>query len=192
MRLLERLRPHVDVAELEVLALPGERSRCCPGLDDQLVRLAEARAGVRRVDVVRKELVAGAHHLARDHPPAADDVEHGDLFGHPQRVVVQRQHVAQNDQFGVRRSARQTGGHDVGRRHQAVRVLVMLVDAHAVESELVGQLQLIQVAVVDLVAALSVVQVVLAHDPGRVVVGCEIGRQVRPRHQVKREEAHPG
>src|SRR6266536_4196040 len=52
MRLLKRLGPDVDIAELKVLTLPGERAWLRPRLDDQLVRLAETLARVGRIDVV--------------------------------------------------------------------------------------------------------------------------------------------
>src|SRR5713101_2986451 len=66
----------------------------------------------------------------------------------------------------------------------------MLVEADAIEAELVGQLELVQVAVVDLVATLGVVQIVLAHDPGRIVGRAEVCRQIRPRHEVERVKLH--
>ena len=50
--------------------------------------------------------------------------------------------------------ARERAGHDAGDRHQAVGVLMMLVDAHAVEAELVGIFEFVEIAVVELVALL--------------------------------------
>ena len=62
MRLLDRAGPGVDVAELVVLADELERPGLGPRLDDQVVRLGEALAGLGRVD--RERVVLG---------PAADD-----------------------------------------------------------------------------------------------------------------------
>src|SRR5438128_9462682 len=76
MWLLKRLGPHVHVAELIVLTLPGEWAWLSPRFDDQLVRLAEPLTCIGWVDVVREEFVASPDHLTRHHPPAADDVEH--------------------------------------------------------------------------------------------------------------------
>ena len=64
-------------------------------------------------------------------------------------MVVERQDVAQDDQFCLRRTACQAGRHDVRRGHQAIGVLVVLVDADAVEAELVGEFEFVQIAVVE-------------------------------------------
>jgi hypothetical protein len=67
---------------------------------------------------------------------------------------------------------------------------VVLVQAHAVETKRVRKLELVEVAVVELVALLGIVEVVLADDSGRVMCGREIVRQVRPGHQMERKHAH--
>ena len=50
------------------------------------------------------------------------------------------------------RALGQRGGDEVGRRHQAVGVLVVLVDADAVEAELVGVGERVDVFAVEVVA----------------------------------------
>ena len=56
----------------------------------------EALAVVGRVDVVGQLLDAAAAHEAGDQPAARDAVDHGQLFGQPQRVVDDRQRVAEH------------------------------------------------------------------------------------------------
>src|SRR5690242_4420738 len=63
----------------------------------------------------------------------------------------------------------------------------MLVDADAVEADILGVDQLVEVAVVQLTAQLRVVETVRAGDPGRPVV---VVRECRVRHQVEAEEPH--
>ena len=58
---------------------------------------------------------------------------------------------------------RQRGGDEVGRRHQCRRRLVVLVDADAVEAQPLGVLELVEVAVVELLADLGVE--VLVREP---------------------------
>src|SRR5262249_55676809 len=91
---------------------------------------------------------------------------------------------------GARRSPREPGGDDVGRGHQPVAVLVMLVDADAVEAERVRVLELIHVLVVHGVALARVVERVRDVDPDRTVLLPEIVRQVRPRTEVEPGEFH--
>ncbi len=70
MRLLDRPRPDVDVAQLVVAAVEGERLALGPGADDQLVRLGVFLAGQGRDLAVA---VVGVHRGAdrESRPPAA-------------------------------------------------------------------------------------------------------------------------
>ena len=65
-------------------------------------------------------------------------VEHGELLGHAERRVVERQRVADDGDLHSVRLAGEDRGDEVGRRHEAVGVLVVLVDADAVEAQLLG------------------------------------------------------
>ena len=136
--------------------------------------------------------VVGVHRRADrepgDEPPARDHVEHGELLSHPEWGVVQGDRVADHAEGGLRRPAGQAGGDQVGRRHDAVAVLVVLVDPDAVEAQLVGELQLVHVGVVDLVAPLGIEQPGVDVDPHRAVALPEVVRQIRPRHQVEPAE----
>src|SRR5262245_63650595 len=49
VRLLDRLRPDVDVAQLGVFSVPGERLALAPCLDDQVVRFGVLVADCHRV-----------------------------------------------------------------------------------------------------------------------------------------------
>src|SRR5262249_3800902 len=77
-------------------------------------------------------------------------------------------------------------------RHHAVGGLMVLVEADAVEAELVGELHLIEVFVIEAGALLRIIMPVRERDPGRAVAldGVEVGVPIR--HQVKVEEFHAG
>ena len=191
VRLLDRLGPAVDVAQLVVLAVERERLVLGPRPHDQLVGLGVLVAGQRR-DLAVTEV--GVHRRADgepgDQPSAADAVEHRELFGHPDRRVVQRDRVADHTDRSAAGPAGQTGGDDVRARHDPVAVLVVLVDADAVEPELVGVLELVHVLVVHGVGPGRVEQLAVDVDPDRPVLLPEVVRQIRPRHQVEPGELH--
>ena len=117
--LLHRPGPRVHVPDPVVLAHPLERAGRRPGLHDEVVRLLEALAGVRRVD--RERVVLGA--AADDHPgdeaPAADAVDHGELLGDPGRRVVEGQRVADHGDLHPGALAGDDRRHQVRRRHRA-------------------------------------------------------------------------
>ena len=166
MRLLVRPRPDVHVFEVIVPALEGEWSRPRPALHHEIVRLLEARVGECRIGAHRVIFGADAAHHAADQPPAGDAVEHGVLLRQRERMLAQAERVAEDRDLGVLGAPRQRGGHDHRRRHQPVGVLVMLVDGDAVEAELGGKLELIEIAVVELVAFLGIEIAVRQHHPG--------------------------
>ena len=183
VRLLQRPRPDVHIAQLGVLAVEAERFRARPRLDDQAVRLVVlvaqrgGRLAVTEIGVHRR-----ADREPGDQPAAAHHVEHGELLGHANRRVVQGDAVAHDHQRCLRRAARQRRPHDVGRRHEAVGVLVMLVHADAVEPETVGEFQLIEVLVVQMVSPFGIEQRTRHVHPHAAVLVLEIVRQIRVRH----------
>ena len=190
-RLLDRLGPAIDVAQLGVAAVEGERLVGRPRLADQVVRLGVLLAGQRRDGAVGVVGVhRGADREARDQPPARQHVEHGELLGHAQRRIVERDRVAEHDQRRLRGPARQGRRHDVGRRHQAVGVGVVLVDADAVEAHLLGIFELVEILVIGDVAELGLVHAVGQVDPDRAVLLPEVVRHVRPGHQMEPGEFH--
>ena len=101
--------------------------------------------------------------------PPRHHVEHGELLGHAQRRIVQRQGVADDGDLAPLGPLRQRPGDDVGRRHQAVGVLMMLVDADAVEAQLVGVGEGVDVFAVEFVPLDRIVERVGQPDPGGVV-----------------------
>ncbi len=98
-RLLDRARPDVDIAVIVVFSLKCKRAGACPGLDNQVMRLVHTFPTDGGIDVIAKVFHAGAAHKARDNAPATDNVEHGNLFGDTQGVIVQRQSIAYNADF---------------------------------------------------------------------------------------------
>ena len=189
VRLLERPRPRVDVAELEVLAIPLEGAGLRPGLDDQVVRLVEAVARLGRVE--REGVVLGADpaHEAGDDAPAGDDVEQRDLLGHPQRMVAQRDRVAEDGDL-ARRARDEQRGHHVRRGDVPVGGLVVLVDADPVEADALVLAELVEVAQVEVVPLDRVVVGVRDGDPARGAALDPLLGHVRPGHQVEAEELH--
>ena len=89
MRLLDRPRPDVDVAQLVVAAVESERLARRPGLDDQVMRLGVFLPGQGRdLAVAEVGVHRGADREAGHQPAAADAVEHGELLGHAHRRAV--------------------------------------------------------------------------------------------------------
>src|SRR5690606_33378343 len=135
--LLNGAGPRVHVAQLRVLAVEGEGLFLRPGPDDQVVGLAVLVAqGDRRLAVGVVRVHGGADGKARDQAATTDDVQHGEFFRHSRGWVVQGQGIAEYYYGGVRRTTCQGGGHQVWGRHHSVSILVMFVDADAVESHL--------------------------------------------------------
>ena len=191
VRLLDRLRPAVDVAQLVVLAVEGERLVGRPRPHDQVVGLGVLVAGQRRdLAVAEVGVHRRADREAGDEPAAADAVEHGELLGDADRRVVEGDRVADHADRRAAGAAGQPGGDEVRAGHDAVAVLVVLVDADAVEAELVGVLELVHVLVVDGVGPRRVEQRAGDVDPDRAVRLPEVVGQVRPRHQVEPRELH--
>ncbi len=154
------------------------------------MRLLEAPVRFRRIGAEGMILRADAAHEAGDQPPARDVVEHGVFLGHHQRIVEQRQRTAEHCDPDVLGAARERPRHDAGDRHDAVGVLVVLVDADAVEADLVGVFDLVQIAVVELVADLGIVIAIGQRHPGRVVLLIVIEIERRVGHEMKEIELH--
>ena len=133
-----------------------------------------------------------AQREAGDEPPAAEDVQHGELFGHADGRIVEREAVAQHHDGGVGRVAGHGRGHQVGRGHQAVGVGVVFVDADAVETHGLGELQLVQVVGIEPVALGRVEQRVGHIHPYAVVILFKVGGQPLVGHEVEKAQLHNG
>ena len=110
----------------------------------------------------------GADGKARHQPAAADAVQHGELLGDPHRRIIEGDGVAQDDDGRVRGAPRQARGDDVGRRHDAVAVLVVLINADAVEADGPGIFAQVRIGVVDLVAPGRIEQALIDIHPHRL------------------------
>ena len=185
VRLLEGPRPRVHVGIAVEAAVKGEGAFFRPRAEDQLGRLVEALARVGGIDGGGEVLGGDAAHETRDHAPAGGDVQHGDLLGEAQRVLAQGQAVAEDGDLGAAGAAHEHGRHDVGARHGAVAVLVVLVHADAVPAEPLRVLQLVEVLVVEGVADGGIVVAVGEGHPRRRLVVLH-----RVRHEVEVVKLH--
>ena len=184
MRLLRRPRPRIDVAQRIVPALERKRPVLGPGAADQVDGLPELVARGGRGHVVVERLRPRARREARDQPAVRHVVEHRVFFGDAQRVQVQRQEIAEDDDLAALGPLRQRRGDQVGRWHQPVDVLMVLVEHHAVEAELVGIGELVDILLIEAAALLRVPQAVRHRHPAGVVFLVEVRRQVRIGHEV--------
>ena len=160
MGLLQRARPDGDGPVLEVAALPAERLRLRPGLEDQLHALVGALPRLLRVEVVGHGLVRRAPQKSDDQATLGQGVEHGQLLGHAHRIAVRDDGAEQGDRDLLQ------AGRDVGRRDdrgggEDPRRVVVLGHAHPVEAELLDVLEPLDHALVGLGARLAVIH------PGR-------------------------
>ena len=192
MRLLVGPRPQVHIFEVIVLALERERPRLAPRPHHQVVSLLVALQRMDRIGPERKVFGADAAHEAADQPPAGDDVEHGVLLGKRERVLAQAERVAQNGDAASPRAARQRGRHHHRGGHQSIGVLMVFVDADAVEAELGAELELVEIAVVERMSLARVVVAVGQHDPDAAVLVLHREIELGIGHQMKAHDPHGG
>ena len=157
VRRLVGTRPGVDVAVVIVLAFPAERPVPGPRRDDEVVRLLEPVPVVRRHGVVRDALAAGSPHPARHQAAAGDHVDGREIFRQPQRVVPDRQDVAEQHDLRALGDAREDGGFEVHHLPHAERRRVVFVQHQAVEPHFLRVQLLVEVAVVEVGAEPGVV-----------------------------------
>src|SRR5262245_63306506 len=98
--------------------------------------------------------------------------------------------AAENRELGALDAARERTGENAGNRHHAVGGLMMLVEAHTVEAELVGKLHLIEIVVIELGAFLRIVMPVRERHPGRAALCNRIESGVPVGHEMRIEELH--
>ena len=113
--------------------------------------------------------MTAARREARDDAAAGHAIEHGVLFGHPQRPEMQRRQVAENDDLAVLGPLAERAGQQVRRRHQAIDILVMLVEHDAVEAKLVGVGELVEIFLIEADRLLAIEQAVGNGDPAALV-----------------------
>ncbi len=107
-----------------------------------------------------------------------------------QRMVAEADRVAEDHDPGLARPAGEGRGDDVRRGHDPVGRLVVLVAADPVEAEPVCVLELVEVAVVELVTELGIEVPVWEGERRAVEPLVEVSRQVRVGHQVEEVESH--
>jgi hypothetical protein len=154
------------------------------------MRLGIAFLRISGIDAHGVILGADAAHETCNQPPAREVVENGIFFGDHQRIVDERQRAAENGELGALDAARKSAGEHAGDRHHAVGGLVMLVEAHSVEAEPVGELHLIEIVVIELGALARIVMAVREGDPGGAVLRNGIEVRVPVGHEMKVEEFH--
>ena len=167
-----------------MFALVAERPVLGPGAVDQVDRLPVARAGLRLRDVVVEGLGPAAHGEAGDEPPAAHRIDHRVFLGDAQRIEMERQEIAEHDELRALGALRQRRRDEIRRRHQAIDVLVMLVEDEPVETQLLGIGQLVDIFLVQSVGLFPVPQAVRHRDPAAVEALVEIRGQIGIRHEV--------
>ena len=167
-----------------------EGSWLSPSPQHQVHPLLKHGPRVRRVHREAVVFRTPAHNQTRDQSPAADHVDHREFFSDAGNRVIKRQRVTNDRDPHTFRLSGQDRSHQIRAGHRAIGILVMLIDAHPVKPQLVGQHQLIQIAVVKLVTMLRVIQRVRQPGPGRLVFVAKISRQPIPGHQVKSKTTH--
>src|SRR6516164_10539703 len=106
------------------------------------------------------------------------------------KPATSRQRAAENGELGALDAARERASENAGNRHHAVGGLVMLVEADAVEAELVGKFHLIEIVVIELGTLLRIVMAVRERHPGRAVLCDRVEIGVPVGHEMEIEELH--
>ena len=156
--------------------MPSQRNGpgCVHVLTIEVVRLLEALAVVGRVDAGRQLLLPAAAHEAGDQAAARDHVDHRQLFGQPDRVVGQRQRVAEQHDLHALGDGGEDRGEDVALGLHAERRVVVLVQHDAVEADLFGEPVVLEVLVVEAAARDRIEVLVGEHQRG----GAEIAARL--------------
>ena len=103
---------------------------------------------------------------------------------HPKWPEMERDQVAQHDDLAVLGALGQGCRQQVGRRHQAVDVLVMLVEDHTVEAKLVSVGQLVEIFLIQTTRLVRVEQFVGNGDPAAFVFLLVTLVEIGPWHEV--------
>ena len=177
VRLLVRPWPDVHLPVVEVLALPVEGAVVArPRLHDQIVGLPEALHHAGRPVVAGRHLVRDAAHEPALQAAARVDVDHRHLLGHAHGLAPVRDRIAEDQEARLAGVARERAHDDRGRRVQVGRRLVVLVH-HDLETEVLGDLPLVDEAVIEVGADLRVVVAIGELHADRVVL-LGIGQEV--------------
>ena len=121
-----------------MLALVAPRAGLGPGLDNEVVGFVEHLAVIGRVGIIEELLAARPAHPAGDEPPARDQIDFRQLFGHTQRMLQYGQGIADQDDLGFVGNTRQDGGFDIHDAAHAEGVAVVLVQHERIKTDLFG------------------------------------------------------
>src|SRR5215510_3829751 len=152
IRLLQWKSPRIDDSVLIVRALPAEWSGHGPGLDDQVVSLFEALAVVSGVHASRELLLSAAAYEPGYEPALGDHVDHGEFFGEADRILGERQRIAEHNDLDALGGAGQYRSKDIGFGLHAERRVVVLIQHDAVDSDFLGKDILLKVFIVEAAA----------------------------------------
>ena len=132
----------------------------------------------------------GSRAAAGASPTDGTPAEPRDRLGDPQRVVAQRDRVAEDGYLAGGLRHQHPGDH-VGGGHQAVGGLVVLVHADAIEAHLFCEFELVEIIVISLMPLGWIVELAARRiDPDGSIARLKIIRQIRIRHQVKPMKLH--
>src|SRR5205814_398610 len=138
IRLLVWSRPDIDLAMMEVAALPVERAVMrSPGFHDQVMSFPKALRHTHRARIYRGNLIRHAAHEAYFDPSAREIIYHRHLFGDTHRLPAIGNRITEDEQACLGRLSRKDSQHYRRGRIEARGGLMVLVE-HNLEPHLLG------------------------------------------------------
>ena len=192
MRLLQRLRPRVDVAQLVESSVERERPGPRPRLLDQIMRLVISRPHLgRRNSVTAGGIHRRSHRETCHQSSAAQAIQQRKFLGYADRRIVERQRVAEYHQRGIGFAPGKHSRDHVRRNRKAVAVLMMLVQAEAVETEIIRHLEFVEIPMQILRDLRRMTKLVVGRrHPDAFVTIAKVIRQVAISLHVKPNRFH--
>ena len=192
MWFLKRNGPGIDDAVLVMGAFPTEGAGFGPDLRDQVMRFLEPLAVEGRVHACRQLLLSAAADETGHQTALGNHIDHRQLFGHADRIVAQRQRIAENDDLRVFGRRRQDRRENIGLRLHAERRVVMLVQHDPIDAQFVGEEVMLEIFVINPAALLRIEILIGEHERGGAKIQAGLGIIGRHRllgevHQVHGE-----
>src|SRR5437867_512416 len=178
MGLLQGSGPRIHIAIVIMFALPAEGAGRGPRFDDEVMRFFKALPVVVGWGIMGNALSAAATHETRDQATVGDHVNHRQLLSQPERIIPDRQNIAQDDDFGLLRFARQDGRTHVRHALHAEGRAVVLVEHEGVKAYLVSVDFFVKIAIIELRAYFGIIHAITdaqiktlcTHQTSRVVL----------------------